>query len=188
MDYEWKLLKKEKCFSSKWINISKNKVAMSTGIVVDDYYVVETFDSVMILALDANDNIILKKEYRLPVEEVLYELPAGGFEKGESDPLEVAKRELLEETGYVSEDWLLISQSCDCPNRFNNKLYLFIAQNVHKETNQCLDLTEYLEYILVPLDEAVEMCMKNLIRVNSSVHLILKASIIKERNKGMICI
>lgn len=57
------------------------------------------------MAITPDKQILLKREYRYSCKEDLVEIPAGTFDKGETDPLAVAKRELLEETGYSSENW-----------------------------------------------------------------------------------
>jgi len=65
-------------------------------VEIDDYYVIENQDAVMIVATDNDNKVVLKKEYRLPVDEVLYELPAGAVEKTDLDIVTAAKREILE--------------------------------------------------------------------------------------------
>lgn len=59
------------------------------------------------VGVDADDNVVLKKEYRYCQGKDTVEIPAGAFEKGE-EPVDVAKRELLEETGYCSEEWFYL--------------------------------------------------------------------------------
>src|SRR6516164_1990553 len=60
--------------------------------------------STVMLAIDATERILLVKQFRLPAEQELWELPAGRLDPGETS-LEAAKRELLEETGYKAARW-----------------------------------------------------------------------------------
>lgn len=180
---KWETLNKIVAFHSKWFSVVKNSVKLpKQDIVLDDYYVVEANDSAMIVAIDSLNRIILKKEYRFPVNEILVELPAGGFEPNEKDPLMVAKRELLEETGYASNNWKLLAKTYDCPNRCNDTLYLFLAQDSVRVSNQQLDDSENIDILLVPFGDAVSMCKDGRIKVNSCVHAILKAAEILEHN------
>ena len=87
----WKKIKKEYCFNSKWFDVAKHTVGIENGTVINDYYSIENIDAAMIVAVDQDGNVVLKKEYRLPADEILLELPAGGFEESEHNPLEVAK-------------------------------------------------------------------------------------------------
>ena len=65
---EWIILHKEKDFETDGFTITKNHVELENGVSIDDYYVMENQEAVMILAIDTHNNIILKQEYRLPVK------------------------------------------------------------------------------------------------------------------------
>lgn len=174
---KWKKLKKNKVFNTKWFEVTKNCVQLPhNNIILDDYYVVEAADSAMIVAVDENLNIIMKHEYRFPVDEILLELPAGNLEVDE-EPQQAAQRELYEETGYVSDKWSLLSKTYDCPNRCNNALYIFLAENAQKVSDQHLDNSENITVKTIPISQAVEMCMDGRINVNSCVHGILHTAI-----------
>ena len=71
--------------------------------------VVEHNGGVVIVCQTRPDEVVLIKQYRYSVDEVLYEFPAGRIEKGE-EPLPAAKRELTEETGYVAQEWSELSR------------------------------------------------------------------------------
>lgn len=184
-DLSWKLIGKEVVFSSTWFNVTKNAAILPRGITIDDYYVVDNKDAVMILPLDADNNIVIKSEFRLPVNQVLFELPAGAVENTDSDLLEAAKRELREETGFVSDNWIYLGESFDCPDRCTGRLNLFFAKDVERKETQHLDKTEEISWTTVPLNAAVKMCMEGRIKVNSCIHLILKAKYLLESTNGL---
>ena len=155
---KWKTIKSEPLVDSRWVKVRKDSVDLPNGQHIDDFYAISLNDAAAIVALDDAGNIVLKKEYRYCLDRDLIEVPAGGFERGE-DGLTVAKRELLEETGYISDDWEYI--------------HIYFANHCRKVGEQHLDPTEELDVLVVPLKQAVEMVMNNEICCNSSAHGIL---------------
>ena len=129
---KWEKLFSETVFQSNWFDIQKNKVSIDEQKTIDDYYVIKNKDAVMIAGLLDNGNILMKKEYRLPVDDILLELPAGTIEDDDISPLAAAKREFREETGCSSNTWKYIGTSLDCPDRCSSKLHLFIADHCER--------------------------------------------------------
>ncbi len=86
-----------------WALISVDTVALPSGQIVDDYWQIKLHVSV-VYAQTQNGEILLLEEYRHGARRCGLEFPAGRLEEGE-DPLMAAQRELLEETGYHSEQW-----------------------------------------------------------------------------------
>ena len=101
----WKTKKTEKLIDTHWVKVRRDAVELPNGQSIEDFYAITINDAAAIVALDDEGNIVLKKEYRYCYDRDLSEVPAGTFEEGETDGLAVAKRELLEETGYISDDW-----------------------------------------------------------------------------------
>lgn len=172
----WKNIKKTYVLNTKWLKVRNDTVALPNGVVLDDYLVVEKKNAALIVAMDENQNVILKKEYRYPIDQELIELPGGTFEDGEDDPLTVAKRELLEETGYESSDWELLFTNYEYPTKDTNTVSIFLAKNVRKIAEQKLDISEEITYKFVSLKEAVEMCMNRTICVNGTLAALLKVA------------
>lgn len=119
-------------------------------------YVFE-FDSwANVVALTKNNEVVLVKQYRHGVQEVLLELPGGVVDNGEN-PLEGAKRELMEETGYSAGSIIEVGRLYPNPAIQQNTLYCYLALDVELTGVQHLDEAEEIEVHLVPLDELVEM-------------------------------
>jgi len=109
-----------------------------------------------VIALTKNNEVVLIKQYRHGVQEVLWEIPGGVVEDGE-DPLEGVKRELLEETGYTASEFIQVGALYPNPAIQTNTMYCFLALNAEKVTRQNLDDGEDIEVHLVPLKELVAM-------------------------------
>lgn len=108
-----------------------------------------------IVALTRNGDVVLVKQYRHGVNQVLLEFP-GGVVEDEEDPMAGAARELLEETGYSAPQWIEIGRIYPNPALQTNTLYCYIALDAERVSEQALDAGEDIEVELMPLDELVE--------------------------------
>lgn len=109
-----------------------------------------------VVAITKNNEVVLVKQYRHGVQEILLELPGGVVDKGE-DPLEGAKRELMEETGYSAGNIIEVGRLYPNPAIQHNTLFCYLATDVELTGEQHLDDAEEIEVQLVPLDELVKM-------------------------------
>lgn len=181
---KWKCLSSNYLVESKWLKIRKDEVQLPNGIIMNDYFVIEKKNVALIVAMDKEERVILKKEYRYAIDKELIEIPGGTFENVSDDPLEVAKRELLEETGYKSDEWDFLGTLYDYPTKDTNTVSLYVAKNIYKVAEQKLDISEDITIEFVPIKEAVRMCLENEIQVNGSVAALLKVyESIKNKDK-----
>lgn len=172
----WKTLNSEKIIDEFHVSVKKDKVQLPDGAVIDDFYTVTIPDAAMIAAVTEDGMILLKSEYRYACGKDVIECPAGMFEASETDPLTVAKRELLEETGYTSNEWIYLGPTLESTSKLTNTMHLFLAKNAVKTSEQHLDENEHVELVKVSLNDAVDMVMNGTINANSSAHLILKVA------------
>lgn len=173
---KWKTTSSETLVDTRWVKVRRDSVALPNGQHIDDFYAITINDAAAIVAIDEDGNVVLKREYRYCYDRDLIEVPAGTFEQGETDGLAVAKRELLEETGYVSDDWQYIGATVESSAKLTNYMHIYFANHCRKISGQHLDATEELEVLVMPLKQAVEMVMNNEICCNSSAHGILWAA------------
>ena len=173
---KWKTDRSEILLDTEWVKVCRDSVRLPNGQEIDDFYTVTIRDAAAIVALDEAGNLILKNEYRYCYGRSLIEVPAGTFEADETDGLAVAKRELLEETGYVSDEWQYLGATVECSAKLTNYMHIYFANHCRKVSGQHLDATEELDVLVVPLKQAVDMVMDNEICCNSSAHGILKVA------------
>ena len=173
---KWKTARSETLLDTEWVKVCKDSVRLPNGQEIDDFYTVTIRDAAAIVAVDEAGNLILKNEYRYCYGRSLIEVPAGTFEADETDGLAVAKRELLEETGYASDEWKYLGATVESSAKLTNYMHIYFANHCRKVSGQHLDATEELDVLVVPLKQAVDMVMDNEICCNSSAHGILKVA------------
>ncbi len=111
-----------------------------------------------IVAVDEDDNILMVKQYRYPISKMMYEVPAGKLDFGE-DPINCAKRELEEETGYKANNFDLIGSLYPAPAYSNEIIYIYLATELIK-TNMNLDEDEFLVCEKIKINKVLEMIMR----------------------------
>ena len=148
----WKIL--ESHYLHK--NVRIDKCELPNGKVIEGF-VLEYGDWATILALTKQQDVVLVRQYRHGAQKVILELPGGAMEAGEQSPLQAARRELLEETGYTCDTFIQVG--CVSPNPANqtNLIYSFLALDAYRASSQHLDETEDIEVELKPLDEVIAM-------------------------------
>ena len=127
--------------------------------------------AVLIVPLLDGGRVLLERQFRYPPGLEMVEVPAGKREAGE-DPLETAKRELLEETGYVAADWKRIGMIRNAIGYSDEIIEMFVAKGLEKREAK-LDAGEFLEVFDVKLEEAFEMIRDGRITDAKSVSALL---------------
>jgi len=117
--------------------------------------IVEHADCVAIVAIDADDNVLLVKQFRKPVEKELLEIPAGGIDPGEG-PVDCVCRELREETGYQPGRVEKLGGFYSAPGYCTEYLHLYLATDLTLSPLHAED-TESIELIRVPIGQITSL-------------------------------
>lgn len=117
-----------------------------------NFFVLENPDWVNVLAVTRDKEFILIDQFRHGTGEITTEIPSGLIDKGEQ-PIEAAKRELLEETGFSSAEWIELGFSRPNPALQDNSIYHFLALNCDKKGETSFDEHESIVTRTVPLAE-----------------------------------
>lgn len=157
---KWKILESRYLIRRPWLTARVDKVELPNGVVHPEYYVLEYPTWVNIIAITTDGCFVMVEQYRHGLGDVFTELVAGVAEKGE-EPLQAARRELLEETGYGGGEWQLYTVLSANPGSMNNLTYTFLATGVEPMSKQHLDATEDIAVRLLTADEVKAMLLSN---------------------------
>ncbi len=170
MAHEYEVKSSEEVFSGKVIKVRTDQVTMPGGNE-SQRDVVAHPGAVAVVALDDQGRVMLIKQYRHPVKEALWELPAGLLDVEGEQALAAAKRELGEEAGLQAERWHVLVDMLTSPGMTDEASRIYLARDVSDVSDQRSDKDEEadLELSWVDLDEAVLSIMSGGIRNSLAV-------------------
>lgn len=163
----WEEISTEHIVQDQWIDFRKSAYRYPDGRVFEPYYSYSRRDYVVIVASDTEGNYICVRQFRQGIKEVTTEFPAGGVErddgreygttKASEETLEAAKRELMEETGYASDEWEHLLTIPSNATIADNYATVYRAKNCRPSGKQNLDETEVLQIYKYSEDEIETM-------------------------------
>lgn len=173
---KWQIISEEDVSPSKWFPVTKHVVKLPDGSIVDDYFFSPIGDVVMLLPITKDKKIVLVKQYKHGIREVVIELPAG-YKKAGISHKQTAIEELEEEVGIKTEIHNLIDlgKLASNPTKLNNIVYGYLARNLEFNSKQNLEVTEDIEVLLATFDQVLKMIDEGAIWVSDSVAFILIA-------------
>lgn len=167
---KWERIKEEHLVKDEWMDIRRCAYRFPDGSVFEPFYNYSRRDYVVIVAIDPDGKYICVKQFRHGIDKVTTEFPAGGIERKDGkeyragdddviyeDALNAAKRELREETGYVSDEWEHLLTIPSNATIADNYAHIYTARNCMKVTGQKLDDTEFLNVKLIDDNELDKM-------------------------------
>ncbi len=165
-DLVWEEVKTKHVVQDEWIDFRESAYRFPDGTVFEPYYSYSRRDYVVIVPFDTEGNLICVRQYRQGIGAVTTEFPAGAIERGEGKEfakntsknhktfgnspddmdaaLDAAKRELTEETGFISDEWEHLITVPSNATIADNYAYVYMAGNCRRVSGQSLDDTEFL--------------------------------------------
>lgn len=144
----------ERVYDGNLLKVHRDRVLLPNGREGAREYIRHP-GACAIVPLFEDGSVLLERQFRYPNARVFIEIPAGKLEPGEPH-LDTAKRELLEETGYVAAEWTRIATVNTAIAYTDEAIELYVARKLEKRVAQ-LDEGEFLETLVMPFDEAVRM-------------------------------
>ena len=170
----WKVLNSEVVFNNDWYRLRKDMVQLPSGVVINDYFISELKNVVMVFAITPERQVIFVRQYRHGVKRMLLELPAGVC--GDEDvPEKVASKELFEETGYKAPELLFLGRVIGYPTKDSHHIDLFLAKTVKYCGANCSEETEDIEVVFIPINRLLNFISRGDILVSGTISCIIKA-------------
>ncbi|MBW4890640.1 NUDIX hydrolase [Mucilaginibacter sp. HMF5004] len=175
----WTILEEEDVSPSPWFPLLRHTVQLPSGMIMDDYYLAPLGDVVMVLALTAKSEVVLVRQYKHGLGQILLDLP-GGLEQPGKGILGSAMAELEEETGIKVDAGQLISlgKITVNPTKTKQVVYGFIVFNAEFNSVQKPDPAEEIEVVTCPAIEVLQKVKDGDIWTTDSVNFILKAALL----------
>lgn len=160
----WQVLESRYVHRSAWLTARQEKIRLQNGNVIPEYYVLEYPDWVNTLAVTTEGRFIFVRQYRHGLGQASYELCAGVRDPEDATPMDAARRELMEETGYGGGQWECYMTLSANPGTHTNLTYCFLATGVEKLAEAHLEPTEELSVHLLSADEVKALLLGNEIK------------------------
>lgn len=167
-----RVLENERVFEGMVWNIDRERFEFGDGVLTREFMAHP--GAVGVLAQDEQGRVLLVQQYRHPMRERMWELPAGLLDMPGEDPLEAARRELAEEADLEADDWRPLAQFATSPGGSNEVITVYLARGLRASAEPFARHAEEAEIELrwVPLAEAVQAVLDGRLR-NAPLQLAL---------------
>ena len=162
----------EEIFDGQVVHLFKDTVELPNGKPATRE-VIRHVGAVAIVPMTEDGKVVVERQFRYPLNEVITEIPAGKLDSKSEDRLAAAKRELEEETGLLADEWICIGDYCPAAAYCDEIITMYLAKGLHKGTRN-LDEDEFLNIMEVSLEELVEDVMQGKIADGKTQVAILK--------------
>jgi ADP-ribose pyrophosphatase len=129
-----KIISSKEVMSNKLFRVVDEIATDPSGFEIHRFIIRHPGSAVM-MAVDEQNRILLVRQFRLPAQQDLWELPAGRLDPGET-PLQAAQRELQEETGYTAKKWTELVSFWPSPGYVDEKMTIFVATGLTEGKQQ----------------------------------------------------
>ncbi|WP_399938563.1 NUDIX domain-containing protein [Streptomyces sp. BBFR25] len=183
---EWEIRGSQTPFRGKKTSVRTDDVVMPDGSVVTRDYQVHP-GSVAVLALDAEGRVLVIRQYRHPVREKLWEIPAGLLDVPGENPLHAAQRELYEEAHAKAEDWRVLTDVYTTPGGCDEAVRIFLARDLSEAAGERFEVEDEeadMELERVPVADLVRGVLAGELHNNCLVVGVLSL-VAAERGDGL---
>ncbi len=152
---KWKLISKKDVSPSKWLPVEERVYELPNGKIVDDFTVVTLADVAMVVPITKDKKVVLTKQYKPGIDEVIIQFPAGRLENKHKNLDELALHELEEEVGIRADKTQLtqFAKFSGFSTKASEIVFAYLATGCEFNSKQNLDPTEEIEIVVVSFDE-----------------------------------
>jgi 8-oxo-dGTP pyrophosphatase MutT (NUDIX family) len=140
----------------RWIHLRAESWENGAGAALDPWYMLDWSDWVHVLALTADDRVVMVRQWRPGLGAASLELPGGAMDPGEADPVATGRRELLEETGYDASVLRPLPVLAPDPAHMSNRVRFLLALGAERVSEPRPDPTEEIAVELHPVTGLLE--------------------------------
>lgn len=144
----WKLLKRSTVYDTEYAKLYSDNVVLPNGHQIEDYSIISFPNGVVVVATDRNNKLIAVKEYKYAINKTILNLPSGTAEKGLTIE-ELAKKELLEETGYTSDEIKVVREIYEYPSKLTHSIFIVRMINAIKISEVSHDESEQISEVIL---------------------------------------
>jgi len=154
--YGWECLSTDYPYTYPMFRVRQDQVRWPDGHLAPYAYVQGT-DAVWIVPITVDRQVVLIRQLRYTIADWCWEVPAGGFHDFTGTPLELAKRELAEEIGGTSDNWLYVGSFRPGDSIIDQVCHIILARDVRLDCEPRREPGEIIEVHLVSVERALEM-------------------------------
>lgn len=151
----WTVTRSERLLRDRWISLRADHCITAAGAEIAPYYVLNYPDWVHVVAIDADERLLMVEQYRHALGVMSLEVPGGGVDSEDADPLSAGRRELLEETGHGGGRWRVLTTLSPNPATHANRCHIVLAEGVQRFGSPRLEPGEELRLRRLAAPEAV---------------------------------
>jgi len=152
----WEIITDTALISERWLEVRQQRVRLANGNEIEQFHLINGPHWTAVLCLTPDRQVVLVRQYRHGFGGASLELPAGVIEPSEA-PIDAARRELLEESGFEAASLELLLSTAPEPSRSSTRAHFFFARDARPVKAQQLDSCEDMEVVLVTVTELLEL-------------------------------
>ncbi|MCG6534960.1 MAG: NUDIX hydrolase [Syntrophales bacterium LBB04] len=173
---KWETLSSEVVYRAQhWFTIVKDVVKLPNDRIVEDYYRIEAPEYILIYAKSHDGKVLVERQYKHGIGSITTTFPAGFIDDDES-PLDAAKRELIEETGFRASTWKTMGSYVIDGTRHYGTAHYFMAEDLERVSEPMLNDMEQIEIDFLPVDGLMELIAQGSISLLPGVAIIAMAT------------
>jgi ADP-ribose pyrophosphatase len=166
--HTWERLASDVAYACRIFTIRRDRSRFSRDDAEHDFHVLESTDWVNIIPITSSREVVLVRQFRHGIRDCTLEIPGGMVDAEDASPLDAARREMIEESGYDSDRVEPLGRIHPNPAIQSNTCHSFVAWDVERRHETHFDTTEETEVVLVPLER-----IPDLVRAGDITHALV---------------